>query len=304
MAGLKFKKHSPQIMVVAGATGTIVGAVWACKQTLKLEDTIDEAKAEIDEIKANTEDKKELVKVYAKGLGKVAKVYAGPIVIETLSLGMIFGSNNMMRKRNAQAAAAYATLQSMYNKYRKNVIETYGEDVDHNMRYGIKKEIIEEVVTDEKGKTKVEKKEIAVIDSDSIRQGSDYARFFDESCQGWDKCAEYNLMFINGVRSYCQNMLVSRGYLFLNEVYKVLGMEPSFAGNYVGWIYNPNDPSLANEIDFGVYEYYERNRAFVNGYENVVLLDFNVDGDLINNPNLNTMLESMFPGKFCIPTRK
>ena len=110
LLGLKLKKHSPQIMVVAGCTGTVVGTVWACKQTLKLEGTIDEAKAEIDAVKANTDDKKELAKVYAKGLGKVVKVYAGPVIVEGLSLGMIFGSNNIMRRRNAEAAAAYATL--------------------------------------------------------------------------------------------------------------------------------------------------------------------------------------------------
>lgn len=304
LLGLKLKKHSPQIMVVAGCTGTVVGTVWACKQTLKLEGTIDEAKAEIDAVKANTDDKKELAKVYAKGLGKVVKVYAGPVIVEGLSLGMIFGSNNIMRRRNAEAAAAYATLQSMFNRYRKNVVDTYGKDVDHDMRFGVKRETIEEVVTDEKGKSKVVKKEVEVIDQEALRSHSDYARFFDESCQSWDKCSEYNIMFINGVQSMMNNRLIAKGYVFLNEVYSALGMEPSYAGNYVGWLYDKNDPSLQNFIDFGMYEPTERKRSFVNGYENVILLDFNVDGDLINNPRLNGILENMFPGRFALPIRK
>ena len=117
MKVFKLKKSAPKLMVYGGAAGTVVSAVWACKQTLKLEGAIDEAKASIDAVRANTDDKKELTIAYAKGIGTVAKVYTGPIILETVSLGLIFGSNNIMCKRNAEAAAAYATLSSMYNKY-------------------------------------------------------------------------------------------------------------------------------------------------------------------------------------------
>ena len=40
-AGLQIKKHSPEILVVAGVVGTVVSAVMACKATTKLHDVLD-----------------------------------------------------------------------------------------------------------------------------------------------------------------------------------------------------------------------------------------------------------------------
>ena len=50
----------------------------------------------------------------------------------------------------------------------------------------------------------------------------------------------------------------------------------------VGWVYDQHDTETCdNFIDFGIYRNAFNSvarRAFVNGYEPVVLLDFNVDG--------------------------
>ena len=36
-------------------------------------------------------------------------------------------------------------------------------------------------------------------------------------------------------------------------------------------------------VDFGIYDINKpKNRDFVNGYERTILLDFNVDGDILN----------------------
>jgi hypothetical protein len=51
------------------------------------------------------------------------------------------------------------------------------------------------------------------------------------------------------------------------------------AGHEVGWVYDEKNPVGDNFVDFGIYDLYnERARAFVNGYERTILLDFNVDG--------------------------
>lgn len=287
---LKLKKHSPQILVVTGCAGAVAGTVIACKKTLQLDDTLDEAKAEIEAAKSVTDeegnvDKKELTKAYAKGVGKVAKLYAPAIIVEATSIGMIFCSSSIMKKRNAQAAAAYATLDQMYRRYRKNVIEKYGEEEDRNLRYGIKKETIEEVITDEKGKSKVVKKDILVADP-GLTEYSEYARWFDESCNNWDKDPEYSLMFLNGVEAMCNRKLRANGYLFLNDVYSAIGIPETWAGQFVGWIYDAENPLGDNQVRFGVYRDIERNRAFVNGSERNILLDFNVDGDICNDERL------------------
>lgn len=110
---------------------------------------------------------------------------------------------------------------------------------------------------------------------------SPYARIFDETCSGWTKDAEFNLMFLLQVQNYANEKLKARGYLFLNEVLDMLGLPRSKAGQIVGWIYKENNTDGDNYVDFGIYKT-EKNANFVNGYENCILLDFNVDGPIID----------------------
>lgn len=291
MAGLKIKKYSPQIMVVTGCVGAVGAAVLACKETLRLEETLDECKNELSAVKAldgkvsEKEYKKELTSQTVKNAVIIGKLYAPSVTLGVTSVGLILGANGIMQKRNASLAAAYATVDSMYKRYRKNVVDTFGSEVDQDMRFGVKREKIQTEVTDEKGKTKKVDKVIDVVDDSNLY--GDYARFFDSSCMEWSDNPEYNMMFLKSVQSHCNNLLIANGYLFLNDVYKALGMQPSIAGQSVGWIYDENNPVGDNYVDFGLFDKTNAaTRRFVNNMENVVLLDFNVDGDILNNPML------------------
>jgi hypothetical protein len=78
-------------------------------------------------------------------------------------------------------------------------------------------------------------------------------------------------------------MLEKKGYLFLNDVYEMLGFERTKAGQVVGWIYNLDDPNGDNHVDFGIYDGNNADkRQFVNGLERAILLDFNVDGPILD----------------------
>ena len=113
---------------------------------------------------------------------------------------------------------------------------------------------------------------------------SDYARFFEDGCNGWSKNPEFNLMFLKNQQSYANDLLKTRGHLFLNEVYDLLGIPRTQAGNVVGWIYDEEHPNGDNFVDFGIYDINKaKNRDFVNGYERTILLDFNVDGDILSS---------------------
>ena len=109
---------------------------------------------------------------------------------------------------------------------------------------------------------------------------SQYARVFDDTCIGWTKSSEKNLLYLRHQCHYCNDLLKAKGRLYLNEVYDVLGIPRTEAGHAVGWIYNEEEPTGDNYVDFGIYT--ERGRHFVNGYENSILLDFNVDGVIID----------------------
>lgn len=289
--GFKLQKHSPEILVVAGIVGAVASAVMACKATTKLSEITEESKAHLDAIHTAMENpesmpdgdyseddgKKDLTIVYAQTAGKIIKLYAPSIILGALSIGAILTSNNMLRKRNMALATAYAAVDKSFKEYRSRVVERFGEELDRELKYNIRKEQVEETIVDENGEEKTVTKEVEVVDSSAI---SDFARFYDDGCLGWTKDPEMNLMFLRRQQDAANDRLKDKGYLFLNEVYEMLGIPRSKAGQSVGWIY---DKDNVYKIDFGIYDTHkEPNRNFVNGYEKTILLDFNVDGDILD----------------------
>lgn len=291
--GFKLKKHSPEILMAVGVVGTVASAVMACKATTKLGDILDDTSDKLDKIHecVETEDfadeytiedsKKDTAIVYVQTGVKIVKLYAPAVGLGILSLSGIITSNNILRKRNIALAAAYATVDNSYKQYRNRVIERFGEEIDKQLKYNIKAETVKETITDENGKEVEVTKTVGTIDPNEFY--SDYARFFDASSPHWDKEPSYNLMFLKRVQAYANEKLRVKGYMFLNEVYEMLGLEPSKAGQVVGWMYDEENPVGDNYIDFGIYEPNDvSKRRFVNGLENVIILDFNVDGNIWN----------------------
>ena len=291
-AGGKMKKHSPEILVAVGIVGVVVSAVMACKATTKVNDILENTKKDLANVHECAENKelaksysendkqKDLAIIYAQTGFKLVKLYAPSVILGVLSISSIITSNHILRQRNVALAAAYTAVDKGFKEYRSRVVERFGEEIDKELRYNIKAKTIEETVTDENGKEKKVKKEIKVIDDPNI---SDYARFFDESCEGWEKDSEFNLCYLKAKQQYANDILRARGYIFLNEVYDMLGMERTKAGQIVGWVYDEKEPLGDNYVDFGIYNIDRvKNRDFVNGYERVILLDFNVDGNILD----------------------
>ena len=297
-AQLTVRKHSPEILMVAGVIGTVAGAVMACKETLELGDVLDECKQEKMELEEQyamceeySEDalKKDQVKLTIKQVAKIVKLYAPSVIMEATSIGVIFASNDIMRKRNASMAAAYATLNSMYKRYRQNVIESYGEEVDKDMRFGVKHEKVTEI--DEDGnKVKIDAR---IVDLDNTALAiSDYSRFFQSGCKGFDASSgRYNLLYLKGIQAMFNNKLIADGYVMLNDVYRELGFDTIPEGWSIGWVYDEANPIGDNYIDFGLYEARNKNQRAVNDWEPVILMDFNVDGNLYEDPKLYSLLK-------------
>lgn len=284
------KKHSPEILAGVGVVGVVASTVLACKATMKVNDILTDAKEQIDKVNSvknnpayadrySEEDaKKDLSVVYVQKGVELVKVYLPAFTLGAVSIGCLLSSNNILRKRNAALGAAYATLDKSYKAYRNRVVERFGSEVEKEIRYNIRAEEIEHTTIDEEGNEVVVKEEVKTMDPNLY---SDYAKFFDESNVNWNRNPEYNLMFLKSQQQYANDLLKSRGRLFLNEVYDMLGMERTKAGQVVGWVYDEENPIGDNFVDFGIYDMSkERVRAFVNGYEPNILLDFNVDGNV------------------------
>ena len=292
-AALKIRKHSPEILVASGIVGVVTSTVMACKATTKIDEVLTESKEHVEMTKKYVEDngftekytendyKKDLTIMYTQRGMKLVKLYAPAVILGTVSITAILAGHNILRKRNVALAAAYATVDKGFKEYRGRVIERFGEELDKELKYNITAKDDEEVkVNEETGKEEISKKTVNVADPNAY---SDYARFFDDGCTGWTKDPEYNLMFLKDQQRYANDRLQSKGSLFLNEVYDMLGIPRTKAGACVGWIYDEKNPVGDNFVDFGIYDMYnERKRDFVNGYERTILLDFNVDGNILD----------------------
>lgn len=282
---MKLKKHSPEILVVAGIAGTVVSAVLACKATTKVAEILDETKGTLDTIhegmetgaingqEYTTEDgKKDTVVVYAQTGMKLAKLYAPAIILGTLSITSILASNNILRKRNVALGAAYAAIDRSFKEYRGRVIERFGEQVDTELKYGIKAKKFEEIEVDpETGKEKKVKKTVMVADPNLQ---SDYAVYFDSKSRNYETNPDYNRMFLKAQQAFANDKLQTRGHLFLNEVLDDLDLPRTPAGQIVGWTKDGPD----GYVNFRIVEV---ERETEDGrHEPALLLDFNVEGNI------------------------
>lgn len=299
--GFQIQKKSPEILVAAGIAGIIVSTVMACKATIKASEVAEKTSETIDEIheaektgitkagKAYSADdsKKDLTTVYVQTGIKYVKLYTPAIVIGAASVTCILVSHRIMKQRLTAVAAALSASDKAFKDYRSRVMERFGEQVEKELRYNIKAKEIEQTVVDENGEEKKVKVPANVADGEGWdpSQYSPYARIFDESHPQWTKDPEMNAYYLKARQAQATDMLRSRGHLFLNEVYDMLGFPRTKAGAIVGWLYDPKRPELGDTyVDFGMYEV-NRPKAvdFVNGYERSFILDFNVVGDITDD---------------------
>ena len=161
------KKHSPEIMIVAGLSGTVAAMVLCGIESIKAKEIIDEGKKEIEEIHgkenelATKETQRELTRAYLKTGGRLAVNYAPAILTEGCSIVLILGGTKILKNRNAVLATSLAASLAEFKEYRDRVIEKFGDkgkEIDSELRYGLKEIEYKEEVEDDNGKTKTVKR--------------------------------------------------------------------------------------------------------------------------------------------------
>ena len=297
-AELKLKKAAPDIMLVAGIALSVASVIEFCKKSEEGAPVVKEYKETIEELHEKHEDaasdlndteyRKAVLVETAKTGKELAKVYWLPTLMWGASTGLITKGHIILKDRNATLAMIATGLSSELKTLHKRIIERYGEDVDRELKYGTETKEIETKSVDENTGEEIVSKSVVPINQGGL---SIYARFFDETCAGWQNNAEYNLTYLLSREADANNLLKANGHLFLNDVYDLLGMKRTRAGQQVGWRYMKNNPYGDNRVSFGIHnDLRQGNRDFVNGYQPVVLLDFNVDGPILDGmPELDVL---------------
>lgn len=281
----KLATKKPDFLFYGGVIMIVGGTAAAVYSAFKAKDDLAEMKEEIEEINNDEElteeecEKKERsarVKTYAKIGGRFLLTAA----IEGTGIVMVSKSRGIYKSTITNLGVALNGVLSDFKKYRGNVVADLGEEADKKYRFGITEAELTEM--DEDG---VEThKSIKVADPNNPGY-SIYARFFDESSKQWSSDPEENMATLIQTQNVFNDMLRTQGYVFLNDVYAELGFEKTKIGQQVGWVKGLGD----GYIDFGITDIYtvpdyaaKAKQRFVNGYENVILLDFNVDGYIID----------------------
>lgn len=294
----KVKFRSPELLIGAGVVGLVGAAVvavrrgvrWhnAAKGNLLLDlETIEKAKASPE---YSREDK---VRDYATAIGRgvwsFTQIYGPSVAVGAASVVSILAGTGILKGRLAAMTSAAATAQAALDRYRSRVREKLGEDADYEFAYE---------VSAKKAKIKHEDgtKESLVTyhlvpSSGEWMAASPYSRLWDENAMEW--CANRDIQFLTlrSLENHFNQELNARGVVFLNDVYKALGLPMSKDAALVGWIKDYEKPKMAKlaaelgrvpgdgVISFGVFENESPSaRAYLAGDDDRVVLDFNVDG--------------------------
>lgn len=303
--GLLISKNAPQIFTAVGCIGVGVTAVLASKATLKVDAALEETKNDLEKLHTAKERmatdeefaekypvkdyRRDLALVYFRAGKALTKIYWPAITSGILSIACILKGQNIIHGRYISSVAACDQATKLFKEYRKRVVADLGEDADRKYRFGIEDVAVVTPVLDKKGNPKTDKngeiktvtETVHTVDGRAVNKG-DFARIFDEvSTKEWDPSAAYNKNWLLTQQSIATEMLQGRGYLFLNEVYRMLGLKITEAGQDVGWLYIKDDPDRDCYVDFRMFELNENGESHYDAMtdtNNAILLDFNCDG--------------------------
>ena len=201
-SSLFLKRNSSTILTIGGTVGTIATAVMAVQATPKALALLEEAKKE----KGEELTKQEVVKV-------AAPAYIPTVVVGVSTLVCIIGANVLNKRQQASLVSAYALVENSYKEYKKKALELYGKEADAHIR--------QEVVKDH-------------YMEDDVPEEEDDGKelFYDEFSSRWFRSTLEEVLRAE----YRMNRdLVMRGYVYLNEFYEYLDIEPVDPGYELGW---------------------------------------------------------------------
>lgn len=290
--GLRVKAASPEILLGTGIVCGIAAVVTGCMASRKVDKIIEETHDELDVVEkvvenADTEEearnaKYQTIDVYVSFGKKMARLYGPTLLLTVASVGSVMASHGILKKRYLSTAAAYKALDEAYKSYRDYVANElgYGEGekaiaAQATCKDNVKEQLEDGTVVDVEGN-----KLIAA----AAKKKSPYEFDFNRYTAPWTwKNNPVDLKaFLLTAQNYMNDKFHRDGYLFLNDVLNYIGLEPTAAGQVIGWFNGAGD----DDIDFG----------FLDSY----IQDIQLDSDLVTknihlNFNCDGIIYDMLP---------
>lgn len=260
---MKVSKVSPEL-ALGGAIACGIGAVVVgCLASRKVDNILEDANMELDAIQGAMEEaetseevkayKKDVVNCYIDTGLRLAKLYAPTIALGTASIGLVLTSHGILNKRYVETLAAYQSINEAFKGYRKRVAATVGEEAEKVLMAGAKTEKNIKTEDEETGEVKTLKNNNLVLET---KKNSPYEFDFNKATAPltWEANPDYNDARLRAAQTYFNDILNTRGHVFLNEVLDELGLQRTPAGAVCGWVKGAGD----DYIDFGYLETFLR----------------------------------------------
>lgn len=302
--GFAIKKAKPQILVYGGIAVATTAFVWVICNARKMDQEMTAGSEKVDAAEQKVKDiseavnltdeekkqklkeaEKELNKAKAESIWKIFVLIGVPSLAFAGGIAMTVGGHMVLFRRFGQVSALLAATQESFERYRKLNIAEHGEECDRRYIYGIKdSQTVTEKITDENGKEKNVKSKIPVV-SDDGRVGLytfEFSENFSRKCPKDPICT---ISFLKSQEKYWNTWMQATGKpVTLSMVLDELGIEldpDDPANDYIqitGW--RPNGDG-DNYIDFGIMR--AINKRAIGMEENVVMLEFNCDGNIYHS---------------------
>jgi hypothetical protein len=267
---LMAKKHAPELLILAGITGfgvTIFETVKATNKTNEIVEDRETTLRTIDDMRTECTESEYSEASYvrdiknANGHAKWAIIRAWlPVAtLGTTSVIFVLSGYRILNGRYVATAAAYKVLEGSFDRYRGNVIERFGKDTDWEMLHSIKAE--------ELAKAREEQQQNREIDADNKhkkigkkRKKTAYANIynciFDEYSDHWQRywTPDQVMYYLRAKEKEMNELVMLRGFAFVNEAYDKLGVEWTAEGQVTGWLRPKHlgTKPMQKIVDFGL----------------------------------------------------
>lgn len=280
----RISKHAPTILSITASAGVIATGYLAWKAGTRFEDVEGRDWDRRKECLKNADiiPDEDVPKIERKNrilfILDTVRTVAPAAIVGAATITMIYFSNSISKKRLAAMGAAYATLQTAFDGYKRTMVEALGkESVDKILKPKLPNvgKSAEEILSSD-NKSDAANVSDAVVNS--LKALSPYARIIaEESSTCWDPNEDYTSQNLAAVQLWANRRLERKGHLFLNEVFDQLGLSRTREGAVVGWLKNGEGDNYVSFGDFDASIYRVPSGDYTRVDSNFIV-DFNVDG--------------------------
>lgn len=280
----RISKHAPTILSVTASAGVIATGYLAWKAGTRFEDVEGRDWERRKECLRNADyiPDEDVPKIERKNrilfILDTVRTVTPAAIVGAATITMIYFSNSISKKRLAAMGAAYATLQTAFDGYKRTMVEALGkESVEKILKPKLPNvgKSAEEILSSD-NKSDAANVSDAVVNS--LKALSPYARIIaEESSTCWDPNEDYTSQNLAAVQLWANRRLERKGHLFLNEVFDQLGLSRTREGAVVGWLKNGEGDNYVSFGDFDASIYRVPSDDYTRVDSNFIV-DFNVDG--------------------------